>query len=59
MKRYEVLTRSWINGAIVEGGGIVELPDDFKPGPNLREYVEPPKAEEPGPQPPLPEGGGA
>lgn len=40
-KTYEVLTRSFINNSIQEGGSLVtiEHEEDFKPGPNLKEHV--------------------
>lgn len=34
-KRYKVLERSYINGALVERGDVVSLPEDVHPGKNL------------------------
>ncbi len=35
MKKYRVLEGSYINGALVSAGTIVEFPDDFEAGKNL------------------------
>ena len=43
LKHFQVLTKSWINNAIHEGGSIASImvhPDTFQPGPNLKELPD-------------------